>query len=111
MITTGLNLISKELETLGIPIDPIRSADDAPLSLTGDTLPMGTYLGPGTSQTDSQRTDFLQTDSSFLNTSYSNEQLEGVTAYNLLDMPPEMYDAFLQAEPISVTMDPGFDIF
>jgi hypothetical protein len=111
VITTGLNLISKELEALGIPITPMRSVDAAPLSLTGDIPSMGTYDDSGTSQSDSQRTDFLQADSMFLNPSYSNEQLEGTTAYNLLDMPPEMYDAFLQAEPISVTMDPGFDIF
>ena len=89
----------------------MRSVDIAPLSLTGDIPSMRTYDGSGTSQSDSQRTDFLHTDSTFLNPSYSNEQLEGGTAYNLLDMPPEMYDAFLQAEPISVTMDPGFDIF
>lgn len=107
MITTGLNLISKELEALGIPIPPMRSFDVAPVSLTGDIPSIGTYDGSETSQ----RTGFSQTDSSFLNSSYSDEQLEGATDYNLLDMPPEMYDAFLQAEPISVTMDPGFDIF
>jgi hypothetical protein len=42
---------------------------------------------------------------------YLNGQAEGSMSYNLLDMPPEMYDAFSQIEPLSVIMDPGFDLF
>ena len=42
---------------------------------------------------------------------YLNGQADGSMSYNLLDMPPEMYDAFSQIEPLSVIMDPGFDLF
>jgi len=30
---------------------------------------------------------------------------------NLADIPPEMFEAFLQAEPISTTMNSGFDMY
>jgi hypothetical protein len=42
---------------------------------------------------------------------YLNGQTDGSMSYNLLDMQPEMYEAFSQIEPISVIMDPGFDIY
>lgn len=47
----------------------------------------------------------------FLNQANMEQQTNATFDYNLLDMPPEMYDAFLQIEPISVTMNPGFDLF
>lgn len=46
-----------------------------------------------------------------LDLSYLNGQIEGSMSYNLLDMPPEMYETFSQIEPISVIMNPGFDIY
>lgn len=45
-----------------------------------------------------------------LDLSYLNGQIEGAGSYNLLDMTQEMYGAFLQIEPLSVTMDPGYEI-
>jgi hypothetical protein len=42
---------------------------------------------------------------------YLNGQTDGSMSYNLLDMPPEMYEAFSQIEPISVIMDPGFGLY
>jgi hypothetical protein len=42
---------------------------------------------------------------------YLNTEAAGAMSYNLLDMPPEMYEAFSQIEPLSVTMDSGFDLF
>lgn len=45
-----------------------------------------------------------------LDYSYLNGQADGSMSYNLLDMPPEMYEAFSQIEPLSVIMDPGFDL-
>jgi len=42
---------------------------------------------------------------------YLNGQMEGSMSYNLLDMPPETYEAFSQIEPLSVIMDPGFDVY
>jgi len=51
-------------------------------------------------------------DSVLLDYSYLNVNgQDGAMSYNLLDMPPEMYEAFSQIEPLSVTMDPGFDLF
>jgi hypothetical protein len=46
-----------------------------------------------------------------LDTFYLNGQTDGSVGYNLLNMPTEMYEAFSQIEPLSATMDPGFDIF
>jgi hypothetical protein len=46
-----------------------------------------------------------------LDYSYLYGQADGSMSYNLLDMPPEMYEAFSQIEPLSVIMDPGFDLF
>jgi hypothetical protein len=42
---------------------------------------------------------------------YLNGQTDGSMGYNLLNMPTEMYEVFSQIEPLSATMDPGFDIF
>lgn len=59
----------------------------------------------------SYRTVHSQAEPLLLDPSHSNRQSEGALGYDLFDMPTEMYDAFLQIEPISVTMDPGFDLF
>lgn len=111
MITTGLDLIYKELDTLGIPMAPLGSAGNALPSMLGGAFRMEASIGLCVSQGDSSSVAFLQTESSLANSSYSISQTEGATNYSLLDMSPEMYEAFLQAEPISVIMDPGFDVF
>lgn len=46
-----------------------------------------------------------------LDLSYLNGQIEGAGSYNLLDMSQEMYGAFLQIEPLSVTMNPESEIY
>jgi hypothetical protein len=46
-----------------------------------------------------------------LDTFYLNGQTDGSMSYDLLNMPSEMYEAFSQIEPLSATMDPGFDLF
>jgi hypothetical protein len=46
-----------------------------------------------------------------LDYSYLYGQADGSMSYNLLDMPREMYETFSQIEPLSVIMDPGFDLF
>jgi len=51
-------------------------------------------------------------DSIFLDASYMNNDLmDGAANLNLMDLSPKMFEAFLQAEPISATMDPGFDLY
>jgi len=52
-----------------------------------------------------------QDETILLDLSYFDSRMEGDMSYNLLDMPPEMYEAFSQVEPLSVTMDPGFDVY
>lgn len=46
-----------------------------------------------------------------LDASYLNGDANSTLNLNLLDIPPEMFDAFLQADPISPTMNAGFDIY
>lgn len=46
-------------------------------------------------------------DSILLDPSYLGGDVEGSMSINLLDMPPEMFEAFSQVEPISITMNPG----
>ena len=53
-------------------------------------------------------------DSIFLDASYMNsgDQMDGSQMnLNLMDLSPEMFEAFLQAEPISATMNAGFDVY
>jgi hypothetical protein len=46
-------------------------------------------------------------DAILLDPSYLGGDAEGLVSLNLLDMPPEMFEAFSQVEPISITMNPG----
>jgi hypothetical protein len=41
---------------------------------------------------------------------YLGGELDESLGFNLLDMSTEMYETFSQIEPISATMNPGFDI-
>jgi len=51
-------------------------------------------------------------DSIFLDASYMNsDQMEGSMNLNLMDLSPKMFEAFLLAEPISATMNAGFDVY
>lgn len=117
VISTALNNISKELEALGISIapnmpvgstsDPAESGESNPLMpIAMDTCHPTTFANssvPGSIGLDDEMV--------LLDLSYLNGQMHGEGSFNLLDMPPEMYEAFLQIEPLSVTMDPGFDIY
>jgi hypothetical protein len=55
------------------------------------------------------RNDSLQTGSSLLNPSPSDEQLGEVAGCELLDLLPGMYDAFLQVEPDDERFEGGED--
>jgi len=51
-------------------------------------------------------------DSIFLDASSMNsDQMDGAMNLNLMDLSPEMFEAFLQAEPISANMNAGFDVY
>jgi hypothetical protein len=49
----------------------------------------------------------------FMDASYldSGENVPGGLDYDLLDMSPSTFEAFTQVEPLSTTMNPGFDFF
>ena len=49
----------------------------------------------------------------FMDASYldNNGQVSGGLEYDLLDMSPSTFEAFTQVEPLSSTMNPGFDFF
>lgn len=48
----------------------------------------------------------------FMDASYlDNGDVSGGLEYDLLDMSPSTFEAFTQVEPLSTTMNPGFDFF
>jgi hypothetical protein len=47
-------------------------------------------------------------DASYLDT---GGDVSGGLDYDLLDMSPSTFEAFTQVEPLSTTMNPGFDFF
>ena len=115
VINTALSNISKELEALGIrtaSLEPAGSTADATESIANSSLlhlPMDIYY-PSTSANNMPGNIGQNDEPILLDLSYLNGQIEGAGNYNLLDMPQEMYGAFLQIEPLSVTMDPGYEI-
>jgi hypothetical protein len=116
VLATASNLITKELEALEIPIPPTFSTfstfePNEPLS-TQLFLPlqMDAYSASAFTNFQHNGTIDQQNETILLHSSYLNSQMEGSMSFNLLDMPPAMFEAFTQIEPISVTMNPGFDI-
>ncbi|KAH3929956.1 hypothetical protein HBH44_148850 [Parastagonospora nodorum] len=99
VLETSLKSISREIGALGIQLVPTSSTSSAPETERLPDIPDP----PAFEQYD----DSVLLDYSYLNV---NGQ-DGAMSYNLLDMPPEMYEAFSQIEPLSVIMDPGFDLF
>lgn len=48
----------------------------------------------------------------FMDASYLDSgDVSGGLEYDLLDMSPSTFEAFTQVEPLSTTMNPGFDFF
>lgn len=117
MIGTASRLILKELEALGIHIRDLSSS--VPADITDQQLSNRPLLPlPMDSSSLSVPPNMLDNgpvnqydDAVLLDLSYFNSQVDDSMSYNLLDMPPEMYEAFSQIEPISVIMNPGFDIY
>lgn len=115
VIATALSNITKELEALGIrkaSSECVESTIDATESIANGSLlplPMDVYY-PSTFTNNISGNVRQNDEPILLDPSYLNGSIEGTGSYDLFDMPPEMYEAFLQIEPLSVTMDPGFDI-
>jgi hypothetical protein len=104
VLGTASKLITRELSALNIHLPPLypTQAPDRPLL----SLPMDVPDLP----TDETLINFgTYGDTVLLDHFYLNGQADGSMGYNLLDMPPETYEAFSQVEPLSVIMDPGFD--
>ncbi|KAL5115807.1 hypothetical protein ACEQ8H_006302 [Pleosporales sp. CAS-2024a] len=127
VLGTSIRSISRELETLGIVPVPV------PVPMNPNTPPHAqhcisphphphpqTTLPPPEAQYH-HHTPILSTasylsapfdDTLLLDYSYLSGAADGSMShhYHVLDMPPEMYEAFSQVEPLSVIMDPGFNL-
>lgn len=107
VLGTATKLISKELSDLGIQLPYTTQAS---LSVADTSNQSMMQLHPVSAPPDAF--SFIPYDeTALLDNFYLNGEAAGAMSYNLLDMPPEMYEAFSQIEPLSVTMDAGFDLF
>ncbi|KAH8726071.1 fungal-specific transcription factor domain-containing protein [Phaeosphaeriaceae sp. PMI808] len=117
VIGTAFGLISKELAVLGIQLPD--SISHTPRNLSSQRLPpqpllpMPVDFCPLPSVPEMPLSDPVDRyeETVLLDQFYLNSQGEGSMSYNLLDMPHEMYETFSHIEPISVVMDPGFNIY
>jgi hypothetical protein len=113
---TAISAISKELETSGLKL-PERRPNQISRARNTQVMPQ-TFLPllpvdalashSQVSPTNSVQNTFSFYDNQLLDTSY---MMDSNSDMNLLDIPPEMFEAFLQAEPISTTMNSGFDMY
>ena len=119
VIGSAAELVRKELETLSvrIPVQPVPRSEPqvdpqfAPQSFL-PLLPLPTNIIATSNVSNAHPSGVLpQQAPIFFDASYFNNQLSNDMDYNLLDMSPEMFDVFSQIEPISATMNPGFDLF
>jgi hypothetical protein len=112
VLGTAIKLISRELSALNIhlpplyPTQPMECATRPLLSLPMDQICILDLPA------DENLINFgTYGDTVLLDHFYLNGQADGSMSYNLLDMPPETYEAFSQVEPLSVIMDPGFNAY
>ena len=108
-----MDLIKKELEAVGI-VDMTMSAFTA--NTTDDQLEVIEPLGSSSMEPlltcgnyQPQHSTVMQGDHAFLDGLHLDSEGDKSMGFNLLDMSTEMYETFSQIEPLSVTMDPGFD--
>jgi hypothetical protein len=105
VLKTASKLLSRELEMLGIQLP--QTCPRTPLDSGNRPL-----LDYHALQTVPDLSAFNQHEETvLLDHLYLNGQADGSMSYNLLDMPPEMYETFSQIEPISFIMDPGFGLY
>lgn len=130
VIATASKLIRKELMVLGLDIHAHAASSDDP---AGDPstrpfhpprfVPLST-AHPQSSHNmpvvannlhNEQQTVFdggEEQNMVFMDASYlDNGDVSGGLEYDLLDMSPSTFEAFTQVEPLSTTMNPGFDFF
>ncbi|THX57104.1 hypothetical protein D6D06_03902, partial [Aureobasidium pullulans] len=115
VIATASELIHKELEALGLDIHAYTTLPNATGDRTGQSLHQPTFVPLSTgSQSSAQKTssvpdhrNFVFMDACYLD----NNDLTGGMDYDILDMSPSAFEAFTQIEPLSTTMNPGFDFF
>lgn len=118
VIATASDLIARELAALGIQTMPTLSshshagADDTSSGTAHTVMPLP-MDAPTTMNTVPIAQGPLNRSSptALLDNPYLGGDLDEGLGFNLLDMSSEMYSTFSAIEPISVTMNPGFDIF
>lgn len=115
MIATASELIKKELEALGIhnvgtttSTSSAKSYEqsEAPLLVPGPPEVRTTYGGFQHQEAISTQGSAVLPDSTYL-----DGEMEDAMGFNFFDMSTEMYETFSQIEPLSATMNPGFDTF
>jgi hypothetical protein len=135
VIATASKLIRKELMVLGLDIHalttsrtdqttdpsatttttrPFHPPRFVPLSSTThqsssshNNVPLNMHQQqPATTMHEEQNMVFM--DASYLD---NGGDVPGGLDYDLLDMSPSTFEAFTQVEPLSTTMNPGFDFF
>ncbi|KAF2035434.1 hypothetical protein EK21DRAFT_96677 [Setomelanomma holmii] len=113
VLSTACELISRELEVLGIRLpNPyssvsmnLRNQQLESRSLQPSSMDFhNTSLAPGLSR---QEPPITYDDTILLDQQYLGSGPESSTYYNLLDMPFEMFETFSHIESISFVMDPG----
>ena len=105
--------IEMEMEALGLQPSstPLlhqthnTTSQQPPVSTT-ETLPAPIFANWQPFGPDAQHEDAI-----LLDPSYLGGDLEGSVGLNLLDMPPEIFEAFSQIEPISITMNPDSETY
>jgi hypothetical protein len=116
---TAIGVISKELETSGLKL-PNRRVNQSSRARNTQVMPQ-TFLPllpidtvastHPTSAAEMVQEPFSFYDNQLLDTSFMDDRMGNNMGSNLLDIPAEMFEAFLQAEPISTTMNSGFDMY
>ncbi|KAG9669661.1 hypothetical protein KCU95_g349, partial [Aureobasidium melanogenum] len=128
VIATASKLIRKELMVLGLDIHAHTASPSDP---TGDVstrpfhppkfVPLSTAHPPHNmplvaNDLHSEQQTVVdggeEQNMVFMDASYlDNGDVSGGLEYDLLDMSPSTFEAFTQVEPLSTTMNPGFDFF
>ena len=115
MIATASELIKKELEALGIhnvptaasaPIPKAHEHNEAPPHVSASVEDPTAYGG-----FQHQEPIITQASTVLPDTAYLDGEMDEAMGFNFFDMSTEMYETFSQIEPLSVTMNPGFDTF
>ncbi|KAL5388185.1 hypothetical protein DPSP01_003174 [Paraphaeosphaeria sporulosa] len=118
VIATASDLIARELTALGIHTMPMLSSPSNPSA--GENPSAHTHPGLPLPMDASTTLNTFPTahgpsnrpgPTASLDNPYLGGEMDDGLGFNLLDMSSEMYSTFSQIEPISVTMNPGFDIF